>query len=314
MTYLKDLGLKPYQSNKGSVIVDIGGEGNPLVLAAHLDTLGAMVRSIKSNGRIKFTTIGGYPLNNIENETCKIHTRKGTTIEGTFYLTTPAAHVYRDIGSIKRDEDTVEVILDENVESREDVEHLDIQVGDFISIDPRVKYTNSGYLKSRHLDDKASAGILMTLADYTKNRGAKLNRKVYLMFTTFEEVGHGASAGIPNDVTEMISVDMGCVGADLTANEKKVSICAKDSGGPYDYQIVSQLIDLSKKLQIPYAVDIYPYYGSDVEDALQAGYDIKHGLLGPGVFASHGYERTHLDGISATLKLLIAYIIHQENH
>ena len=309
MNYLKEKGYEPYQTNKGSVIVDLGGEGNALVLAAHIDTLGAMVRSIKSSGRIRYTSIGGYPANNIENETCKVHTRNGKIYEGTFYLTSPAAHVYKDIGGIKRDEETIEVILDENAESDKEVAELGIEVGDFISIDPRIKYSDSGYLKSRHLDDKASAGILMTIADYVKQRGANLNRKVYLLFTNYEEVGHGGSSGIPSETKEMISVDMGCVGADLTANEKKVSICAKDSGGPYDYTMTTNLVELSKKLLLPYALDIYPFYGSDVEATLRAGYDIKHALLGPGVFASHGYERTHIDGLSATMKLLIAYII-----
>jgi len=309
MNFLKEIEYQPYQTNKGSVLVDIGGEGNPLVLAAHIDTLGAMVRSIKQNGRIRYTSIGGFPANNIENETCKIHTRTGKTYEGTFYLTTPAAHVYKDINGIKRDDETIEVILDEDVETPKDIENLEIQVGDFISIEPRIKFSESGYLKSRHLDDKASAGILMTIAEYVKNKGVKLNRKVYLLFTTYEEVGHGGCSGIPTEVTEMISVDMGCVGDDLTCSERKVSICAKDSGGPYDYSVVTNLIELAKKLALPYAIDIYPFYGSDVEATLRAGYDIKHGLLGPGVFASHGYERTHIDGLSATMKLLIAYII-----
>jgi len=311
LTYFEDLGYQPEQSIKGSVIIPLGGEGKPLVLAAHIDTLGAMVRAIKSNGRIRYTHIGGYPDNNIENETCKIHTRDGRIYEGTFYLTTPSVHVYEDVGNAKRNDNTVEIILDENVSCKEDVEKLGIQVGDFISLDPRVKYSSSGYLKSRHLDDKASAGILMTLADYLMKKKMQLNRKVYLLFTNYEEVGHGGCAGIPFDTIEMISVDMGPVGEDLTADEKKVSICAKDSGGPYDYNVVSVLIEIAKKLQLNYAIDIYPRYGSDVEATLHAGYDLKHGLIGPGVFASHGYERTHLEGVTATLKLILAYIIHK---
>jgi len=308
MDFFIKLNYKPYQSNKGSVIVPLGGDGNPLILAAHIDTLGAMVRAIKSNGSLRYTSIGGYPANNIENETCQIHTRTGKTYEGTFYLTTPSVHVYEDVGEKKRNTETIEVVLDENVESKEDVEKLDIQVGDFISIDPRVKVSNSGYIKSRHLDDKASAGVLMTLAECLKETSIALNRKVYLLFTTYEEVGHGGCSGIPDDTVEMISVDMGCVGDDLTANEKMVSICAKDSGGPYDYDVVSNLINIAKQHDIKYAVDIYPRYGSDVGATLHAGYDIKHGLIGPGVFASHGYERTHTDGLDATLKLILGYI------
>ena len=308
MKFFIDKGFQPYQSNKGSVIVPLGGEGKPVVLAAHIDTLGAMVRSIKSNGRVRYTSVGSFPANNVENETCKIHTRTGKVYEGTFYLTSPAVHVYDNVGELKRNDETVEVILDENVKSKEDVEKLEICVGDFISIDPRVKVSESGFIKSRHLDDKASAGILMSLAEYFKSENITPKRKVYLLFTNYEEVGHGGCAGIPDDATEMISVDMGAVGDDLTTNERTVSICAKDSGGPYDYEIVTNLINTAKELNLPYAVDIYPRYGSDVEATLQAGYDLKHGLIGPGVFASHGYERTHIDGLEATLKLLIGYL------
>ena len=308
MNFFQDKGFEPYQSNKGSVIVPLGGSGNPIVLAAHIDTLGAMVRAIKSNGRIRYTNIGGFPANNVENETCKIHTRTGKVYEGTFYLTSPAVHVYDNVAELKRDDTTIEVILDENVKSKEEVEKLDISVGDFISIDPRVKVSESGFIKSRHLDDKASAGVLMSLAEYFKNENITPKRKLYLLFTNYEEVGHGGCAGIPEDAIEMISVDMGAVGDDLTTDERKVSICAKDSGGPYNYEIVSSLINTAKNLNLPYAVDIYPRYGSDVEATLHAGYDLKHGLIGPGVFASHGYERTHIEGLEATLKLLIGYL------
>jgi putative aminopeptidase FrvX len=306
--YFQSINYEPYQTIKGSVVVPLGGEGNPIVLAAHVDTLGAMVRAIKGNGRIRYTNIGGFPANNIENETCIIHTRNDKKYEGTFYLTTPSVHVYDNVGDAKRTDSTVEVILDENVNSKEDIEKLGIQVGDFISIDPRVKVTKSGYIKSRHLDDKASAGILMTLAKLIKQENVKFSRKVYLLFTTYEEVGHGGSAGLPVDTIEMLSVDMGSVGDDLTTDETKVSICAKDSGGPYDYNLVTKLINIAKQKKLSYAIDIYPRYGSDVEASLHAGYDIIHGLIGPGVFASHGYERTHIKGLSATLDLLFHYL------
>ena len=305
---LRTLGFEPYLSNKGSVLVCLGGEGEHLVLAAHVDTLGAMVRAIKGNGRLRFTKIGGYPENNIENENVTIHTRDGKTYSGTVYINGPAAHVYRDSGSSKRDDSTMEVVLDEVVKSKEDTQKLGITVGDFISLDPRAIHTESGFIKSRHLDDKASAGILLGLAAMVKDKELVLKRKVTLLFTMYEEVGHGATSGIPSDTTEMISVDMGAVGDDLETDEYKVSICAKDSGGPYDYQVTTELIRLAKEKNLNYAVDIYPFYGSDVEGALSAGYDIKHGLIGPGVFASHGYERTHTQGVENTLKLIAAYI------
>lgn len=175
-------------------------------------------------------------------------------------------------------------------------------------LDPRTTYTPSGFLKTRHLDDKASAGILLALAKAISEKKLKLGRKVSILFTTYEEVGHGAASGFPTDTAEMISVDMGAVGEDLCTDEYCVSICAKDSGGPYDWDVTDKLIRLAKEHKLQYAVDIYPYYGSDVEGALRAGHDIKHGLIGPGVFASHGYERTHKQAIENTLMLLWEYL------
>lgn len=304
----KGIRYKPTSSRKNSVLVDMGGNGNPIVLAAHVDTLGAMVRSIKSNGRLRLTKIGGYPENNIEAENCLIHTRFGKEYSATIQLENPAVHVNKELGKIERSDKNVEVVIDEKVSDKKGVEKLDISPGDFISFDPRTIVTKSGFIKSRHLDDKASAGLLLSLAQMVADNEFKLNRKVYLLFTTYEEVGHGGASGIPNNIEEMISVDMGAVGDDLGTDEHKVSICAKDSGGPYDYDVTTKLVELAKSNQLNYAVDIYPHYGSDVEATLRAGFDIKHALIGPGVSASHGYERTHIEGLENTLKLLVAYL------
>ena len=304
----KGMGYKPASSRKNSILVDIGGEGNPIVLAAHVDTLGAMVRAIKSSGRLRITKIGGYPENNIEGENCTVYTRFGKSYSGTIQLENPAVHVNSDLGKTQRNDKNVEVVIDEKVSKDDDVKKLGISAGDFITFDPRTVVTESGFIKSRHLDDKASAGLLISLAKIVAEKELKLNRKTYLLFTTYEEVGHGGSAGIPDDTEEMISVDMGAVGDDLETDEYKVSICAKDSGGPYDHEVTTKLVRLAKDNQLNYAVDIYPHYGSDVEASLRAGYDIKHALIGPGVSASHGYERTHREGMENTLKLLVAYL------
>lgn len=305
---LKKMKLKAEVSNKGAVLACLGGSGEHLVLAAHIDTLGAMVRAVKSNGRLRFTKIGGYPENNIENENVTVHTRDGRSYTGTVYLTGPAAHVYKDVGTKQRDDTTMEIVLDEIVKTQQDTLNLGISVGDFVSLDARTVLTPSGFIKSRHLDDKASAGILLALARMVADKKLSLNRKVSIMFTAYEEVGHGASSGVPTDAAEMISVDMGAVGDDLETDEYKVSICAKDSGGPYDYDVTTNLIRLAREHKLQHAVDIYPFYGSDVEGTLRAGYDIKHGLIGPGVFASHGYERTHTQAVENTLKLLQLYV------
>lgn len=313
MKELAELGFKPEYSRKKSVIVEIGGEGEAVVLAAHVDTLGAMVRAIKSNGRLRLTKIGGYPGNNVESENCIIHTRgcnggDGKEFTGTIQMNNPAVHVNRDLGKASREDDNMEVVIDEKVSNADEVKKLGISVGDFISLDPRTVVTPSGFIKSRHLDDKASAGILLGFAKAVADKKIVLDRKVYLLFTTYEEVGHGGSSGIPADTTEMISVDMGAVGDDLKTDEHKVSICAKDSGGPYDYDVTTKLIQLAKKHKLQHAVDIYPFYGSDVEVTLRAGFDIRHGLIGPGVAASHGYERTHKEGLENTFELLKLYL------
>ena len=308
MDVLSGYGFAPYTTHKGNVVCCIGGQGHPLVVAAHVDTLGAMVRSIKPNGRLRYTQIGGYPDNNLENETCVVHTRDGRTYTGTFYLTTPASHVYKDIPAVTRGDTTLEVVLDENVSSKDEVRALGIEVGDFISLDPRAVHTPSGYIKSRHLDDKASASVLLALAKMAASSDLTLSRKIYLVFTVHEEVGHGCCAGLPEDVEDILSVDMGCVGDDLTCDETMVSICAKDSRGPYHYEMTGRLIELAKDNNLKYAVDVYPMYASDADASLFSGHNFRHALIGPGVFASHGYERTHVSGLDNTLKLLAAFV------
>lgn len=308
MDVLSSYGFAPYTTHKGNVVCCIGGQGHPLVVAAHVDTLGAMVRSIKPNGRLRYTQIGGYPDNNLENETCVVHTRDGRTYTGTFYLTTPASHVYKDIPTVTRGDTTLEVVLDENVSSKDEVRALGIEVGDFISLDPRAVHTPSGYIKSRHLDDKASASVLLALAKMAASSDLTLSRKIYLVFTVHEEVGHGCCAGLPEDVEDILSVDMGCVGDDLTCDETMVSICAKDSRGPYNYEMTGRLIELAKDNNLKYAVDVYPMYASDADASLFSGHNFRHALIGPGVFASHGYERTHVSGLDNTLKLLAAFV------
>ena len=305
LSELSSLGYSPERSNKGNVFVTLGGSGSPLVLAAHVDTLGAMVRSIKENGRLRPTTIGGHQWSTADGENCTIHTRDGRVYTGVVLNKEPSSHVADQKTELI--EENMEILLDENVTSDQDTLALGIQTGDIIAMDPRTVVTESGYIKSRFLDDKLSAAILLGLARAVREDAWKLNRKVSLLFTVYEEVGHGGSV-VPDDTEEMISVDMGCVGSDLGCTERMVSICAKDSGGPYNYDLITALSNLAKEKKLDYAIDIYPHYGSDVETTLRAGYDIRHGLIGPGVYASHNYERSHMDGVRNTFELLKAYI------
>lgn len=307
---LKDLGYDPKISNKGSVLCNIGGThiGDRLLLSAHIDTLGLMVRALKDNGRLRFTKIGGFPENNIETENCTVITRDNRRYSGTVQMINPATHVNAELRSEKRNDETMEIVLDEKVFSKDDLTKLGISSGDFVSLDPRTVVTQSGFIKSRHLDDKASAAILLGIAKYVKEKQIALTKNTYLLFTTYEEVGHGAASFLPENLHDFISVDMGAVGDDLETDEFKVSICAKDSHGPYDYELTTRLIETAKENNLQFAVDIYPYYGSDAAAALGAGYDVRHALIGPGVSASHGYERTHREGLENTFILLVSYL------
>lgn len=304
------LGFSSVLTVKGGVLVDFGGENSDdgLLLEAHTDTLGAMVSEIKSNGRLHITNLGGMRAENAEAENVRVYTRTGKVYEGTLQLCNASVHVNGGYGDTKRSFDTTEVVLDEDVKSESETRALEIEVGDIVCFDPRTKITKSGYIKSRFLDDKLSVGILLGLAKYIKDNCISLKRHVYAHITVYEEVGHGGSASVPKGVTEAISVDMGCVGDGLSCTERMVSICAKDSGGPYSYSVVGKLIEAAKTEGADYAVDVYPHYGSDVEATLRAGYDIRHGLIGAGVYASHGYERSHIDGVFNTLKVLKGYL------
>ena len=304
------LGFKAEITNKGGVLVNFGGSDkkNGLLLEAHVDTLGGMVATIKGNGRLQLTNLGGMNPNNAETENVRVITKFNGTYEGTFQLNNASIHVNGDYNDTKRSWDTCEVVLDEDVKSKEDTEKLGISVGDIVCFDPNVRVTKSGYIKSRFLDDKLSVGILLGFAKYLKDKMITPKRALYAHITVFEEVGHGGCGNVPAGVSEAISVDMGCVGEGLTCTEKQVSICAKDSGGPYSYPVVKGLMEAAKKSGADFAVDIYPHYGSDVEATLGAGSDVKHGLIGAGVYASHGYERSHRDGAENVLRLLIGYI------
>lgn len=304
------LGFRTSLTRKGGVLIDLGGqdENDGLLLEAHTDTLGAMVAEVKGNGRLRLTNLGGMNPNNAEAENVRVYTREGKVIEGTCQLCNASVHVNGDYSTTKRSYDTMEVVLDEKADSAEETAALGIQVGDMVCFEPRTRITDSGYIKSRFLDDKLSVGILLGLAKYMADNHITPKRRVWVHVTVYEEVGHGGCAPVPEGVTEAISVDMGCVGDGLKCTERQVSICVKDSGGPYSYEVVGKLLEAAKKEQADYALDVYPHYGSDVEATLGAGHDLRHGLIGAGVYASHGYERSHVDGVYNTLKVLKGYL------
>ncbi|MBN1041631.1 MULTISPECIES: M42 family metallopeptidase [Clostridium] len=305
----KGFGYKFETTRKGCGIITVKGESDEEVigLSAHVDTLGAMVRSITSDGKLKFTLLGGPIVPTLDGEYCIIRNREGKLYSGTFLSTSPAAHVFEDSSSKAREPKNMEIRIDEVVKSKEDVEKLGICAGDFVFIDPKTTITESGFIKSRFIDDKGSVSCLMGLLELFNREKITPKFTTKIFISVYEEVGHGSSY-IPKDITEMIAVDMGCIGDDLNCTEYDVSICAKDSGGPYDYNMTTKLVNLAKENHINYAVDIYPMYGSDVGAALKGGNDIRGALIGPGVHASHGMERTHYNAFENTIKLLHLYL------
>ena len=296
------------RTNKGNLIVSVPGreKGKKIGLCAHVDTLGLMVRSITADGMLKITKVGGPILPTLDGEYCKIYTREGKVYTGTILSLSPAVHVYDDAATRPREEKELAVRIDEKVKSKEDVEKLGICPGDYVCIDPKTTVTESGFLKSRFIDDKGSAACLLVLLRLMHFAKVRPRYDTEVCFTVHEEVGHGG-ATLPQ-VDELLAVDMGCVGDDLSCTEYQVSICAKDNNGPYDYEMVSRLVELAKTNGVDYAVDIYPHYGSDVAVAWHAGMDAKGALIGPGVHASHGMERTHFDGMKATIDLVSLYL------
>ena len=315
MDYVEDLvqswGYESQRTAKGNVLVTVPGRDTERhrVVTAHVDTLGAIVRAIKPDGRLKMDKIGGYPWNMIEGENCLVHVASsGKTISGTILLHQTSCHVYRDAGTVERSQDNMEVRLDAKVTTADETRQLGIEVGDFISFDPRTIITETGFIKSRFLDDKVSAAILLHLLETYQKEGITLPQTTHFMFSCFEEVGHGANSSLSTQAVEYLAVDMGAMGDDQQTDEYTVSICVKDASGPYHYEFRQHLVALAKEQNIPYKLDIYPFYGSDASAAMSAGAEVKHALLGAGIESSHSYERTHVDSVQATERLVDAYL------
>ena len=304
-----EIGYKTTTTKKGNVVVEVEGldKTKTLGISAHVDTLGLVVRGFNGDGTLTFSKVGGSILPTLDGEYCKVYTRCGNIYTGTILSNATSSHVYEEAGTLKRDATTMHVKLDEEVKNADDTKKLGILAGDFICYDPKTQITDKGFIKSRFLDDKMSVAIILTLLKGFKDERITPKHNVCVVFSTYEEVGHGL-AHVPCEVDEFVAVDMGCIGDDLTCTEYDVSICAKDSSGPYDYELTSRLINLAKEAGLNFAVDIYPMYGSDVSAAWRAGHDFKGALIGPGVAASHGMERSHMRAAENTFKLLQLYL------
>ncbi|GMA62357.1 M42 family metallopeptidase [Alicyclobacillus fastidiosus] len=304
------LGYTSSTTNKGGLLIQIPGEDNAKrrFLTAHVDTLGGMVKEILDDGRLRVHRIGGYAWNTVEGEYCEVLTSGGSTITGTILLHNTSVHVNREVGDLKRADDNMEVVLDAPVKSEDDVRQLGVEVGDFVAWDPRVAETETGYIKSRHLDDKASVAVLFGLLRHLKATGLRLPHGLDILISNNEEIGYGGNSNIAPEIVEYLAVDMGAIGDGLATDEHCVSICAMDASGPYHEGLRRHLVALAKESGLRYAIDIYPYYGSDASAAVRAGADVRHALIGPGVANSHAYERTHLDALKNTFELLLSYV------
>lgn len=310
-TALAPLPLSVRRTTKGALVAEWAGlrHDAPRALTAHLDTLGAMVKEIKDSGRLRLSKIGGYAWNTVEGEGCTIFTAAGRRVRGTLLIAKASSHVHGpETNEMKREDANMEVRLDERTTSQGQTRALGIQVGDYVAFDPRVESGSAGFIRSRHLDDKASVAAIMGAVWAMAAAGLQPAQRTTLHFSTYEEVGHGAAAGIPADVVELLAVDMAAIGQGQESDEFNVTICAKDSGGPYDYELRRRLARLAQAAAIPYKLDIYPFYGSDGEAFWRAGGDVRVGLVGPGVEASHNYERTHVDALEHTAQLLAEYL------
>jgi putative aminopeptidase FrvX len=296
---------KPGYTQKGAVKCALG-QNPTLAIAAHVDTLGAIASGVNNDGTLSFSPLGGLLLTSAEGEYVNIITLAGKIFTGTLLFNNPSAHANKDRETTNRTLDNMHIRLDEEVYSKDDVAKLGIKTGDIIAFEPRYREYANGFIKSRFMDNKAGCFVLFEIARYCKAKN--IAPPVELFFSNYEEVGHGGTVGYSDTINELLVIDMGVLGEACQGNEVKCSICAKDSSGPYDYEFRKKLVGLAEANKIPYAIDVYPYYGSDGSAALRAGKDYKVALIGPGVAASHGVERTHKKGIEATIELCLKYI------
>ncbi|MBK6291279.1 MAG: M42 family metallopeptidase [Ignavibacteria bacterium] len=302
---LRSYGFSPIRTVKGAVRCGLG-PAPTLALAAHTDTLGAIVSGFNTNGTLRFSLLGGPLLPSFEGGYVRLHTLDGKVVTGTLLLNDPSTHANNKAASLERTPDGMHIRLDESVKTADEVRALGIRIGDIVAFDPKYQALPNGFVKSHFLDNKAGCYVLFEVARQVASGGVPV--PVELFFSTYEEVGHGGAPSYSETVNELLVIDMGVVGEKLEGSEQKCSICAKDSGGPYDYGFRKRLVQLAENQSIPFALDVYPFYSSDGTAAWRAGVDARVALIGPGVHASHGMERTHVDGMKATVDLCMAYI------
>jgi len=304
------MGYPVYETHKGGIIADLGGKGNTLIVSAHLDDIGLMVRYVKANGALMVCEVGGLRPYISERESVRIYTREGRVFTGEVQRERSSIHVNTDeVWEEKSDyRKNIEVVIDADVKNADDVHKLGIEAGDIIALVPHFEYSNR-YIKSRFIDDKANAAILLAGMKYMKEHKIQPKRNVKAYFAVYEEIGHGTT-WLPEGTQDILAVDISCCGPEQASDEHKVSIFAKDSRFPYHYEMTNELLATAKAEKLDYAMDVLtPHYGTDGDASILAGYDIRHAAIGPGTTGSHGFERTNMDGLANTYALMMAYML-----
>ncbi len=310
---LDSIGIQSVRTHKGALVANLEGlrDDRPRALSSHVDTLGAMVAQIKSNGRLKMTALNSLMWPTVESEGVWVQTRSGRQVRGSIVLANGAGHVNKEAPTAKRDADSMEIRVDERTSSADETRMLGIEVGDFVYVDPRAELSPSGFVRSRFLDDKACVACALAALKALKDAGVSTAQRTHALFSNYEEVGHGGYDGLPEDLAEMLVLDMACVGEGIQGDEFHCSICLKDSGGPYSKRLTDKIRRIAEAAGVDLKPDIYPYYGSDGTMYWRAGGNAEVALIGPGVDTSHGYERTHSDALLDTALLVAEYLIEE---
>jgi putative aminopeptidase FrvX len=304
------LELPVERTNKGALLAAMKGTSDRpgRMVSCHVDTLGAQVREIKPDGRLRLLQIGGFAWSSFEGENLVVRTDGDREIRGSLLPDKASIHAFSEAArETLRTDDTVEVRLDEAASTPEEVRALGIEVGDFVFFEPRYEVTPSGFVKSRFLDDKACVAFMFAAIRAMRDAGLRPVRSTYFAVTNYEEVGHGISV-LPQGVGEHLALDVGIVAPGTNSREDSVTIIAKDSRTPYGVEFRRFLSALAGQHAIPHRVDTHYRYGSDASLAAAAGFDADFACFGPGVDASHSYERTTMRAIEASGQLLAAYL------
>lgn len=298
-------------TGKGALLLTLPGRASSARrgVTAHVDTLGLMVRAIKPDGRLKVVPLGGIMWGGVEMEGVTVRTFDDRRFRGTLLPENPSVHVNAAIQRSERSASTMEIRLDERTASAAETRALGIEVGDFVFVDPRVETSASGFIRGRFLDNKAGIACIYAALRALYSAGQQPAQDTAVLIANYEEAGHGGYAGWPYELAELLVVDMGALGQDQNSDEFSVSICVRDGGGPYDHAMSSRLRRLAAAHSIAFKPDIYINYSSDGTAYWRAGGGARVGLIGPGVDASHAYERTHRDALQHTSHLIARYLL-----